>query len=119
MPSKLPKVNLGDVEPTKEEIEKAQALLKAADEKSKRSKMASMTHFVRESKDTDALNSRGDHRQKYLLKFLVHQLRAKNAESKTATERSVASGSERFRDVHWYMDSPARDPAIMPLPPTH
>lgn len=100
MAPKAQKTLLSNVNPTKEEIEAAKATLANSDAKAMRSKMGSLSHFLKQHPDCSAEGARGDKRKDFLLKFLVHQARSK--QGSLGSEWQLTSNNQKNKDVHWW-----------------
>ena len=98
-PKKAPSLDL--VVPTKAELDAAKKLLLASNDKQKKSKMQSMVHYLKANPDDAAAISRGDARQQYLVKFLVHQMRTKGTTKTASNERVLSSSDSSMSDLHW------------------
>eukprot|EP00428_Durinskia_dybowskii_P007738 CAMPEP_0170304954 /NCGR_PEP_ID=MMETSP0116_2-20130129/52833_1 /TAXON_ID=400756 /ORGANISM="Durinskia baltica, Strain CSIRO CS-38" /LENGTH=305 /DNA_ID=CAMNT_0010556969 /DNA_START=6 /DNA_END=924 /DNA_ORIENTATION=- len=96
MPPKLKAASLAHVTPTKEELELAQSV------KAKKSKMASMVHWLKSNPDEAIEKSRGEARQAYLMKFLVHQMRQKATTKTTTSKTTTSTTNQTSRDVFWW-----------------
>ena len=62
-----------------EESKTAKEMIDKMTPKEKRAKIGSLSHFTKECGDTDLDGSRGEARQQYLHRFLVHMMRIKDA----------------------------------------
>eukprot|EP00959_Pyramimonas_sp_CCMP1952_P209887 4391403-Pyramimonas_sp.AAC.1 len=96
------KVKLSALAPSETELAAARSLLAGIDEKAKRSKMASMVHFLEKNPDLVASSSRGQQRQQYLQYFLVHQMRQKNATSTETVKETTSNLQQKIAQVHWW-----------------
>ena len=90
MPNKLPALRLTSLKPTDQEIADAKAILDKASEKDRKSRMSSMVSFLKANPDPQATSSRGEVRQEFLMKFMVHQLRSKDAAKRITTGHTVS-----------------------------
>ena len=76
MPPKA-KVDAGllALNPSAEELDSARAILRGANDKQKRSKMAAMTQWLKKHPETEghqeALDTRGEARASYLLRYMI------------------------------------------------
>ena len=107
MPERIPPCDLKEVQPNPEELKAALAIIKAsggAAENKKRSLNGSFRHFLKQHTEihdnSDALNSRGQAREDFLVKFFVHQARAKNAQKETRHNKTWSTNSEKFVETH-------------------
>ena len=98
MPVKVAKTQLSGVVPTAEEIEYAKKVLAEADDKKLKSLKGSMAHFLKENPDAIKTGDRGEVRADFLSKFLVHQLRCKNAKKETVSTRNVEHEVEKIKN---------------------
>jgi hypothetical protein len=105
MAPKMKAAKLGSVEPTDEELKAARQVLRDASAGDRRSKNASLIHFLKTNPGSgnDAVKeAKGLERDKYLEKFLVLQMRyAKSVRSVTAT-REISSSHRKMKDLHWW-----------------
>lgn len=103
MPPKQAGVKLSSVKPSPEELAKAKAILTSVDSKAKKSKMASMAHYLKEHPglNDEVTKSRGLDKQQYLENFLVHQLRLKQATKQSENSHEVVSKSSQHQKVRW------------------
>ena len=83
--------------PTAEEVAAARALL----EHNKKSKMASMVHWLRANPDPAIANSRGEQRQKYLEQWMIWSMRSKKAKTSSTNEQVTSVENSAFSDWHW------------------
>ena len=107
MPPKLPSLSLNKIDPTREEIEEALVFLRgaSADEQKKRKALqSSMMQWLNQNKEEGdnvaALDSRGEARESYLLKFYAFQARSKQATQKVENVKSVSKQKQRFVEMH-------------------
>ena len=98
MPPRTPAIKLSTLMPTPEELTKAKELLKKADARDLASKKASMKHYLTVNPDPDASSAKGKNKMEYIEKYMVHQMRCKDAAktSKTTTTQSV--DNKAFQD---------------------
>ena len=105
MAPKMKAAKIGSVEPTDEELKAARQVLRDASAGDRRSKNASLIHFLKTNPGSgnDAVKeAKGLERDKYLEKFLVLQMRyAKSVRSVTAT-RELSSNHRTLKDMHWW-----------------
>ena len=102
MPSSLGPCDLKNIKPSREEVEKAKRLLKEANAKELRSKMASMASWLAANPDSAVSASRGDERKAYLQAFVVHQMRAKAGTKKAEHVFKKSHLSANITDDEWY-----------------
>jgi hypothetical protein len=97
-----PPVVLSALDGTTEELAAATKFLASLGKEAKRSKMASMTHFVKQNADEFAKTARGPVRELMLKKFMIHQMRSKEAEQKVISSHKISSvKSEVTKDHEW------------------
>ena len=62
-----------------------------------------MSHWLKTNgfENADAVNNRGNERKEYLSKFLIHQLRLKNAEKKLDTKHEVTHSTTTGGQTRW------------------
>ncbi len=99
MPPKQAGGKLGGLVPTESELEQARALLKNADKKAVKSKMASMSHWLADNPDAEVSGSRGAARKECLEKFLVFQLRQKASVKTTETQHKVSQEEGKHSEL--------------------
>ena len=101
MPPKSQPSSLTAYQPTQEELEAARALLANCDEGAKKSKMQSMTNYVKKTADMPGhqkiLAARGEERQEALLKYLSFQNR--KSMKKTTSVKSSENVTGKMNDV--------------------
>eukprot|EP00959_Pyramimonas_sp_CCMP1952_P012674 268080-Pyramimonas_sp.AAC.1 len=118
MPAKIPSATLSALEPTKEELAEARKILAAASAKEKRSKLGSMMNFLKSNPDEAASSSRGQQREAYMAKFLVHQMRVKTASNTSTSSRTVGRNDEK--GIVWTWISPEKmDTVLGPMKAQH
>jgi hypothetical protein len=86
---KIAPLDLTRFKPSAEEMAGALAILAKAKPQETRSKMASMVQWLKAQPDKDVMESRGEVRQEYLAKFMVHQMRSKGGAKKVVTTHNV------------------------------
>ncbi|CAK0793851.1 unnamed protein product, partial [Prorocentrum cordatum] len=72
-----------------------------ADGKELASKKQSMKHFLLSNPDAAASSAKGATKMAFLEKFLVHQLRCKDAEKKSPSEKTKKTSNITYNDVQW------------------
>ena len=112
MPAALPNVDLKGLGPTPEELAAARNILddakaaslgkKVGGDKVLRSRMASMTAYLKQYPDELVGESRGKHRQHYLLNFMVLQMRNSKAKKTTENIESSSHETKKMTDVNWW-----------------
>ena len=112
MPAALPNVDLKGLGPTPEELAAARKILddakaaslgkKVGGDKVLRSRMASMTAYLKQYPDELVGESRGKQRQHYLLNFMVLQMRNSKAKKTTENIESSSHETKKMTDVNWW-----------------
>eukprot|EP00959_Pyramimonas_sp_CCMP1952_P240640 5029172-Pyramimonas_sp.AAC.1 len=118
----MAKTTLSTVTPSKEELAKAREILaqaahdfsnralgvagisracRQADGKELASKKQSMKHFLLSNPDAAASSAKGATKMAFLEKFLVHQLRCKDTEKKSLSEKTKKTSNITYNDVQW------------------
>ena len=107
MPPKLASCSLNKIDPTREEIEDAIALIRGAsadDQKKKRALHSSMMQWLHKNKEEGdneaAIDSRKEERECYLVKFYAFQARSKDATRKVENVRSLSKQTQRIVEMH-------------------
>ena len=103
--------DLKNVGPSAEELAAAKKILSAANEKEKRAKMASMSAFLSKNPDPNISESRGEARQRWLLQFLILQMRAKGGQKKHSSRQEGINEKKKVRDHFWW----SREKMVMML----
>ena len=107
MPPKLASCSLKKIDPTREEIEEALALIRgksADDQKKKKALHSSMMQWLHKNKEEGdneaAIDSRKEERECYLVKFYAFQARSKDATRKVENVRSLSKQTQRIVEMH-------------------
>ena len=110
MPAGLAKCDLASFRPTKEELEAARTILNSAGGKELRSKVGSMSSWLKANSCNDASSSRGDDRRRWLEHFLVVQLRSQQTQKTTKVTKKPNEVKATYQDWVWMaaeeMDKP-------------
>ena len=104
MPPTLGGAQLELLSPTAAEISQAKAIIaqSQACPRDMRAKMSSMSQWLKKFPDEKASNSRGEQRVEYLQNFLIHQLRAKNAQKKALHSAGKSHTTNNIAKTRWW-----------------
>ena len=96
-------VDLSKLQPTPKEIADAKKLIAELSASEKRSKKGSLSHFLK-SNIAEGLKpgDRGSSRDEFLEKFVIWQLRKKNAKKGLQSERSSSHKAAKHIEHHWW-----------------
>ena len=107
MPPKLASCSLNKIDPTREEIEDALALIRGAsteDQKKKRALHSSMMQWLHKNKEEGdneaAIDSRKEEREANLIRFYALQARAKETTKKVESVRNLSKQTQRIVEMH-------------------
>lgn len=102
MPAKIPAAKISDLKPSEAEVAEARKQLKNASAAQKRSKMASMMHFLKENPDSNVAEAKGEAKQRFLEAFICHQMKQKEIrKEKENTRKDEVEKASTNRDRWW------------------
>ena len=102
MPPKQSAAKISAMAPKAHEIAKARSILSKLNPKEVKAKFQSMANFEKQNPDADLKNSRGELRQKYLLNYLVHQMRDADARKEmVTTNKFTVTSTTETKDFEW------------------
>ena len=99
MPKKGDKFEIRGVLPTEEELNVARLILESMNHKERRAKNAQFAHWCKSTKEEDLSDSRGQSREAWLQRFVVHGMRLADAEKKTTGTRLESASTTNRNDV--------------------
>jgi len=106
MPAALPGVmlNAAKMLPTDDEVAEARKQIATWDEMKKASVKQGVKQFCKAHPEVDNsayMKLRGDEKEPWLELFVIHQLRCKEVQKTSHTERQINKSKINFKDVHW------------------
>ena len=100
MPAHITAADLKQMAANPEELAAAKLAIEKASPAEKRSKMGSMVSWLKANPQPEVSASRGADREKWLMKFMVHQSRCRLAKKEITSSREIGRASQKFHDVH-------------------